>query len=63
MIPLTPEEVRKVRMQVAMLQHDGRCRIVDDFGCRCLIRQHGHKGGHDFPWSRWNERGAPTEAA
>lgn len=57
MIRLTELEVRKIRMQCAMLVHDGRCRIVDDHGCRCLIRAHGHKGDHDFPWTVWTDVG------
>lgn len=46
------DEVRKVRLRVAYLD-DGRCHVVDDEGCRCLCRPHGHKGGHDFPYTPW----------
>ena len=50
MIKISPEELRVVRMKVATLD-DGRCRRVDDDGCRCLRKTHEDFGRCDFPWT------------
>lgn len=61
MVRVTDEELRMIRLKVSMA-NEARCRVVDDDGCRCLCRPHGHRGGHDFPWTRWDQRENPTAA-
>lgn len=53
MIRLTLDEVRIIRMKVAT-RKDGRCRSVDDDGCRCLRRDRDHVGPHDYGYTPWD---------
>jgi len=62
MIRLTDGEVRIIRLKVSQFD-DGRCREVDGEGCRCLVRQRGHVGPHDFPYSTWPDAVAAKRAS